>query len=80
LVFGSSNLTSALGPLPLDLAASGMPGCFLRVSPDVSVPVLGAGGLGVFVLAVPSVPALAGMILHSQAIALDNSTGSRSVS
>ena len=32
-----SNSTSVLGALPFDLAAYGVPGCFLRVSPDSSL-------------------------------------------
>ena len=78
LVFGFSNTTSAFGPLPLDLTAIGMPGCFARVSLDVTGVVLGSGGTGSYPLVVPNLPALAGFILHCQAIVFDaaaNPTG-----
>ncbi|HEU4417931.1 MAG TPA: hypothetical protein VFT55_03275, partial [Planctomycetota bacterium] len=71
LLFGFSNVSSRFGPLPLDLTAFDMPGCFAHVSLDVSVLVLGMGGSATFALAVPGLPALAGTILHSQAIVFD---------
>jgi len=52
-----------------------MPGCFARVSLDVTALVLGAGGSATYALVVPSLPALAGTILHSQAIVFDGSAG-----
>jgi hypothetical protein len=70
LVFGFSNVSSGFGPLPLDLGFFGMPGCLLRVSFDVSMLLLGSGHAA-YPLAIPSLPALAGTILHSQAIVLD---------
>ena len=48
-----------------------MPGCFGRVSFDVSALVLGSGGSVAYPLVVPSLSALAGTILHSQAIVFD---------
>jgi hypothetical protein len=36
LVFGFSNVSSAFGPLPLDLTAFGMPGCYARVARAVA--------------------------------------------
>src|SRR6185503_6095325 len=75
LVFGFSNLSSAFGPLPLDLTAAGMPGCFGRVSLDFAAPVLGSGGSASYPLVVPSVPTLAGTIVHCQAIVFDAAAG-----
>jgi hypothetical protein len=75
LVLGFSNVSSAFGPLPLDLTAFGMPGCFGRVSPDFAASVVGSGGAATFPFAIPSLPALAGTILHSQAIVFDAAAG-----
>ncbi|HZN38158.1 MAG TPA: RCC1 domain-containing protein, partial [Planctomycetota bacterium] len=75
LVFGFSNVSSSFGPLPLDLTGFGMPGCFARVSLDFSAPVLGSGGAAAYPFVVPSLPALAGTILHSQAIVFDAAAG-----
>ena len=52
-----------------------MPGCFGRVSFDVPALVFGAGGSAAYPLVVPSLPALAGTILHSQAIVFDAAAG-----
>jgi hypothetical protein len=75
LVFGFSNTISTLGPLPLDLTPIGMPGCHGRVSSAFITPVLGAGGAAAHALAIPSLPALAGTILHCQAIVIDAAAG-----
>jgi hypothetical protein len=75
LVVGFSNVTSAFGPLPLDLTVLGMPSCFGRVSLDFSALVLGSGGSAAFPLVVPSLPSLAGTIVHSQAIVFDATAG-----
>ena len=71
LVFGFSNTTSALGPLPLNLTTLGMLGCLGRVSLDFSPWVFGAGGSAVYPLVVPSLPTLAGTVVHCQAIVFD---------
>ena len=73
LVLGFSNVTSAFGPLPLDLTSFGMPGCLAHVSLDCSALVPGAGGIATSALTVPALPALAGMIAHGQAIVFDPS-------
>jgi hypothetical protein len=57
-------------PLPIDLAAIGLPGCNLRVAADVSdlrTPVAGAASLAIVL---PASSALAGMRLFHQAAAL----------
>jgi hypothetical protein len=45
--------------------------CRLFVSPDASGFAAGTGGSASFTLAVPSTPALAGWLLHQQAVVLD---------
>jgi hypothetical protein len=75
LLAGLSNVTAAAGPLPLDLSPFGLTNCRLRVRPDVSVVVIGAGGSASFALAVPTSPSLAGLILHQQALVLDPAAG-----
>jgi hypothetical protein len=47
----------------------------LHVSLDVSAIVLGTGGSAAFALTVPTLPELAGTILHSQAIVFDAAAG-----
>jgi hypothetical protein len=75
LFFGFSNVNSAFGPLPLDLAAFGMPGCFGRVSPDIAVFVQGTGGSASHPLPVPNLQSLAGLLLHAQAFVFDAAAG-----
>src|SRR5262245_50202792 len=75
LVFGFSNVNSVFGPLPLDMGTFQMPGCLGRVSLDSAVSVLGASGSATYAAAVPVWPALAGTIVHIQAIVLDVAAG-----
>jgi hypothetical protein len=49
----------------------------LRVSLDFAAPVLGTGGSASHPLVVPSLPALAGFIVHCQAIVLDAAASNR---
>ncbi len=71
LATGLSDTAWGSAPLPLALDAFGMPGCTLRVAPDVLD--LGAGGNGgiTFQLAVPANPALHGAAFWQQAFVLD---------
>jgi len=75
LVFGFSNTTSTLGSLPLDLTVLGLPGCLGRVSLDFTASVRSASSSATWSLAVPNVPALAGVIAHCQAIVFDPAAG-----
>jgi hypothetical protein len=56
--------------LPLDLAPAGMPGCKLWIEPVSGVFVPHTGN-GAFVLTIPNNPALAGVLLATQALVLD---------
>jgi hypothetical protein len=75
LLLGFSNVIGTLGPLPWDLTAFGMPGCFGRVAPDLATLVLGTGSSGFSPLVIPSLPWLAGTLVHSQAVVLDAAAG-----
>jgi hypothetical protein len=69
LFAGFSNTTSPFGPLPIDLTFLGMPGCPLRVSPDVMVAFRGSPPRAT--LPLPPDPATAGALFHVQALVLD---------
>ena len=71
MVLGTSNTAGPLGPLPLDLGILGAPGCPLRVSPDVTDTVVGAGNTAQWLFAVPNTASLSGVMLYSQAAVLD---------
>jgi len=71
-ILGFSNTMSLTsGPLPLDLAAFGAPGCFGRVSADSSLLILGAGGMASFSWGIPNNPGYLGLRFYTQALALD---------
>jgi hypothetical protein len=72
---GLGNVSSAVGPLPLNLSALGLTSCWLRVSPDTNDLLLGSAGSANHVLAVPASGALAGLLLHEQALVLDPAAG-----
>ncbi|HEX6813321.1 MAG TPA: PKD domain-containing protein [Planctomycetota bacterium] len=58
-------------PVPVDLVIIGMPGCPLRVSPDVTATIVGAPTTASMVFPVPNVPALIGVQVYTQALGLD---------
>jgi hypothetical protein len=68
---GWSRSVSAFGPLPLDLAARGAPGCLLRVATDSPAVVLGSAGVGVMQVPVPADMGLLGAAFYTQAFAFD---------
>jgi hypothetical protein len=70
-ILGVSNTLSTAGPLPIPLAFLGMPGCDLRVSPDVTTAVVGSGGTGTLPFPIPNNPIFVGFTFHTQALALD---------
>lgn len=71
LMTGFGNTASAFGPLPLSLASFGAPGCFGRVSPEVTTLLIGAGNTASWSLAIPNAPAFSGLTLFNQVLALD---------
>ena len=71
MISGLSNVSSAAVPLPLDLTSIGLTNCWLRVSLDTNHALIGALGSATYSLAVPASAALAGFILHQQAVVLD---------
>jgi PKD repeat protein len=54
-----------------DLTSFGAPGCSVRVSPDVSSLLLGAGNTAAWTFNVPNNGAFSGLILHHQALVID---------
>lgn len=70
-VLGLSDRVSSVGPLPLDLGLLGAPGCPLRVSPDATNFLFGAGATATWNLNLPNSPALLGLTFLSQGLVLD---------
>lgn len=64
---GISNTTSNLGPLPIDLSVLGAPGCFARISPDLSQFGFGASNLVSFSTAIPNDPYFLSISIYTQA-------------
>jgi hypothetical protein len=75
LLLGFSNTSSSFGPLPLDLAAFGMPGCTAHTSSDALVFLVGGGGTAAFTLSIPGVAAFIGTRLYEQALVPDAAAG-----
>jgi hypothetical protein len=71
LALGWSSTISSFGPLPLDLASYGAPGCFLRVATDLPALLLGVAGTAAYSLHVPNSLSLLGLRLHTQALVAD---------
>lgn len=71
LLLGFSRTMSQFGPLPLDLASFGAPGCMARVSSDITLLLLGAGTTASFSMTLPNNPTLSGIRFYSQALVLD---------
>ncbi|MFM1873482.1 MAG: hypothetical protein RL398_2904 [Planctomycetota bacterium] len=63
-------LTGFTNPVT-DLTQFNAPGCFVRVSPDASSLLLGAGNTATWSFAVPNVPAFSGLALYHQVLAID---------
>ncbi len=70
-IIGLSNTVSAFGPLPVDLSTFGAPGCFGRVSTDVTIFLLGSGGAASFTNSTPNQPYLIGLPYYTQALVFD---------
>ncbi len=70
-MLGLSNTTSVFGPLPVDLGAWGAPGCFGRVSTEVTMLMIGSGGSASMPFVTPNQAHLMGLSFHTQALVLD---------
>jgi hypothetical protein len=79
-IFGLSGSMSGFGPLPLDLAVFGAPGCFGRVSPDATAFLLGSSGAATLVVNTPNLPGLLGVVYYTQALVLDPTLNALGVS
>jgi hypothetical protein len=75
MLLGLRNTTSSYGALPLELTGFGMPGCFGRVRPDVSVAVSGTGNAATYTFAIPNNTALLGLRFYHQAVVVDPNAG-----
>jgi hypothetical protein len=71
MISGLSNVSWAAAPLPLDLSSLGLTNCWLCVSLDANDALIGSLGSATYSLAIPASAALAGFILHQQAVVLD---------
>jgi len=71
LALGFSRTTSGLGALPYDLGAVGMPNCWLRVSSDLPLFLVGSGGTASYTLVIPNSASFEGMPIHAQALVPD---------
>jgi hypothetical protein len=71
MVTGASNSVSTLGPLPADLTPVGMPGCFLRVSLDLTDGLFTFGTTASWSLAIPNQSTLLGLRFYQQAFVFD---------
>jgi hypothetical protein len=71
LLLGTSRTTWAGAPLPLALNFVGMPGCELRVSVDLKIPITGNGAFVGHTLAIPDLVHLLGLAFYEQAIVFD---------
>lgn len=70
-ILGLSRVAATAGPLPLDLAPYGAPGCKLQVSIDALQVLIGAQNSATFGWSIPGSPAFVGMEFYQQVLALD---------
>lgn len=72
LMFGWSNSSMGVFPLPIDLGGYGMPGCFVRTSDDSGLLMMSpaASNTATYSLSIPNQSGLISLVLHLQAWAL----------
>ncbi len=75
LITGLSDEWWGATPLPVGLAAQGMPGCTWYVSPDVTNLAVASGNQATVSLQLPSAPSFLGWAFYSQALVLDPAAG-----
>jgi hypothetical protein len=71
MITGTSNTTSTLGPLPVDLTVIGMPGCSLRTSLDLTDTLFTFGQVASWSLGIPNQTTLLGAQFYQQAFVFD---------
>jgi hypothetical protein len=71
MLTGLSNTASAFGPLPLNMAPFGAPGCMSRVSADATEFLVGTGNTANWNLAIPNNVTLMCQRFFNQALVLD---------
>ncbi|MFO1077231.1 MAG: PKD domain-containing protein [Planctomycetota bacterium] len=74
MLTGLSKTSWLLGALPFDLSVYGAPGCFLRVSPDANLLLLGSGNQALWPFTIPNAAGLVGVNMYSQAVVLSPGT------
>ncbi len=72
MILGLDNDTWAGGALPVEGTPIGAPGCWLRVSDDVTQLLFGSGNAASWSLPIPNTPALVCFTFFQQAIVLDS--------
>lgn len=71
IAFGTDIATFGGEPLPLSLAALGLPGCHLWIAPEVMTAVPVTGGVATWSFALPATPVLSGVTVGLQALVPD---------
>lgn len=71
MLLGFSRTTSVFGPLPLNLAIVGAPGCFGRVSTEGQFLLIGAGNQATFNVPIPNIAALMCLPFYNQMLVFD---------
>jgi hypothetical protein len=71
LWLGASDTAWGAVPLPLDLTPIGMPGCALRMSPDLVFPLFQWTGEAALSVGIPNDPVLRGNTFYAQGLAVD---------
>jgi hypothetical protein len=75
LAFGVSIATWNGLALPVDLGSFGLPGCKLWMDPTAGVVLAHPGGSATYPLRIPNEPALAGVMVATQALVFDPAAG-----
>lgn len=71
MITGTSNVSSSLGPLPLNMTPFGITNCLLHASPDFLTTLLGGGGSASYSLAIPNTANVLGLQFWQQPFVFD---------